>query len=118
MNKRIFIALFFTVFCAGLFAQNSSVLAQGDWYKISTTKNGIYKISYSSVVDLGIDVNNLAFVIHYQLPEQLEYYTHRSGRTARAGKSGFSIALILPNEINRIQEIQKELGIKFLEITV
>ena len=51
-------------------------------------------------------------------PEQLEYYTHRSGRTARAGKSGFSIALILPNEINRIQEIQKELGIKFLEITV
>ena len=59
MNKRIFIALFFTVFCAGLFAQNSSVLAQGDWYKISTTKNGIYKLSYSSVIDLGIDVNNL-----------------------------------------------------------
>ena len=45
-------------------------------------------------------------------------YIHRIGRTARAGKSGFSIALILPNEINRIQEIQKELGIKFLEITV
>ena len=59
MNKRIFITLFFTVFCAGLFAQNSSVLAQGEWYKISTTKNGIYKISYSSIVDLGIDVNNL-----------------------------------------------------------
>ncbi|MBT6650786.1 MAG: hypothetical protein HOB54_05410, partial [Flavobacteriales bacterium] len=59
MNKRIFIALFFTVFCAGLFAQNSSVLAQGEWYKISTTKNGIYKLSYSSVIDLGIDVDNL-----------------------------------------------------------
>ena len=59
MNKRIFIALFFTVFCAGLFAQNSSVLAQGEWYKISTTKNGIYKLSYSSVKDLGIDVDNL-----------------------------------------------------------
>ena len=59
MNKRIFIALFFTVFCAGLFAQNSSVLAQGDWYKISTTKNGIYKLSYSSIIDLGIDVDNL-----------------------------------------------------------
>ncbi|MDA9808064.1 type IX secretion system sortase PorU [Flavobacteriales bacterium] len=59
MNKRIFIALFFTVFCVGLFAQNSSVLAQGDWYKISTTKNGIYKLSYSSFIDLGIDVGNL-----------------------------------------------------------
>ena len=59
MNKRIFIALFFTVFCAGLFSQNSSVLAQGEWYKISTTKNGIYKLSYSSVIDLGIDVDNL-----------------------------------------------------------
>ena len=59
MKKRIFIALFFTVFCVGLFAQNSSVLAQGEWYKISTTKNGIYKLSYSSFVDLGIDVNDL-----------------------------------------------------------
>jgi ATP-dependent RNA helicase DeaD len=82
-------------------------------------KNGSLQVLISTDVSArGIDVNNLAFIIHHQLPEQLEYYTHRSGRTARAGKSGFSIALILPNEINRIQEIQKELGIKFLEITV
>lgn len=65
----------------------------------------------------GIDVNDLAFIIHHQLPEQLEYYTHRSGRTARAGKTGLSIALILPNELQRIHEIQKELGIKFTELT-
>ena len=50
----------------------------------------------------GIDVNNLAFVIHHQLPEQLEYYTHRSGRTARAGKTGQSIALIIPGEMQKI----------------
>ncbi len=82
-------------------------------------KNGSLQVLISTDVSArGIDVNNLAFIIHHQLPEQLEYYTHRSGRTARAGKSGFSIALILPNEINRIQEIQKELGIKFMEITV
>ena len=66
----------------------------------------------------GIDVTALEFVIHHQLPEQLEYYTHRSGRTARAGKSGTSLAFILPSEIEKIHQIQKELQIKFTEVTV
>ena len=66
----------------------------------------------------GIDVNNLSFVIHHQLPQQLEYYTHRSGRTARAGKKGVSVAFILPVELERVYEIQKELGIKFKEATL
>ncbi|MHB1146963.1 MAG: DEAD/DEAH box helicase [Lutibacter sp.] len=82
-------------------------------------KNGSLQVLISTDVSArGIDVDNLAFIIHHQLPEQLEYYTHRSGRTARAGKIGFSIALIVPNEVQRIHEIQKELGIKFIEITV
>ena len=66
----------------------------------------------------GIDVSNLAFVIHHQLPEKLEYYTHRSGRTARAGKRGFSIALVLPHETDRIKNIEKNLGIKFRETSI
>ena len=66
----------------------------------------------------GIDVKELEFVIHHQLPEQLEYYTHRSGRTARAGKSGTSLAFVLPSEIEKIHQIQKELNIKFTEVTV
>jgi ATP-dependent RNA helicase DeaD len=66
----------------------------------------------------GIDVNNLAFVIHHQLPEQLEYYTHRSGRTARAGKTGFSIALILPSELPHVHELQSKLGIQFKETSI
>lgn len=82
-------------------------------------KNGSLQVLISTdVSSRGIDVNNLAFIIHHQLPEQLEYYTHRSGRTARAGKTGFSIALIVPNEIQRIREIQKELEIKFIEISI
>jgi len=82
-------------------------------------KNGSLQVLVSTDVSArGIDVNNLAFIIHHQLPDQLEYYTHRSGRTARAGKFGFSLALILPNEVNKIQEIQKELGIKFIEVTI
>lgn len=65
----------------------------------------------------GIDVNNLSFVLHHQLPDYLEYYTHRSGRTARAGKTGQSIALIIPGEMKKIKEIENSLGIKFREMT-
>jgi ATP-dependent RNA helicase DeaD len=66
----------------------------------------------------GIDVNNLAFVLHHQLPEQLDYYTHRSGRTARAGKTGQSIALIVPGEMQKVIDIQNALDITFREITM
>ncbi|WP_400078805.1 DEAD/DEAH box helicase [Winogradskyella sp. R77965] len=66
----------------------------------------------------GIDVNNLAFVLHHQLPEHLDYYTHRSGRTARAGKAGQSIALIIPGEMQKVIDIQTALGIVFREITM
>ena len=82
-------------------------------------KNESLKVLVSTDVSArGIDVNNLAFVIHHQLPEQIEYYTHRSGRTARAGNTGRSIALILPNELQHITEIQKALDIQFKEITI
>ena len=66
----------------------------------------------------GIDVDNLAFIFHHQLPEHMEYYTHRSGRTARAGKKGESIALVLPNELQRVAEVEKALGIKIKELTL
>jgi ATP-dependent RNA helicase DeaD len=65
----------------------------------------------------GIDVKDLKFIIHHQLPEKTAYYTHRSGRTARAGKKGVSIALILPTELDQIYTIQKNLNIKFEEIS-
>lgn len=66
----------------------------------------------------GIDVRGLEFVLHHQLPEKLDYYTHRSGRTARAGKSGVSLVLILPSELPRLHEIQNALHIKFNEVHV
>ncbi len=64
----------------------------------------------------GIDVQGLGFIIHHQLPEKIEYYTHRSGRTARAGKKGFSIALVLHSEMQQIYDIEKKLNIKFEEV--
>jgi ATP-dependent RNA helicase DeaD len=72
----------------------------------------------TDVAARGIDVNNLTFVLHHQLPDFLEYYTHRSGRTARAGKTGQSIALIIPGEMQKVIDIQKDLGIIFNEMTM
>ncbi len=68
----------------------------------------------TDVAARGIDVQNLNFVVHHQLPEQLEYYTHRSGRTARGGNRGISQAFVLSNEIENIHQIQKRLNIKFI----
>lgn len=66
----------------------------------------------------GIDVADLAYVVHYQLPDQIEYYTHRSGRTARAGNTGVSLSFIVSQEISRIKEIESELGITFKRVEI
>ncbi|MFM7022430.1 MAG: DEAD/DEAH box helicase [Flavobacteriales bacterium] len=63
----------------------------------------------------GIDVEGLAYVVHYQLPDQAEYYTHRSGRTARAGKNGLSLCLVAKDEMTNMKFIEKKLGINILE---
>lgn len=70
----------------------------------------------TDVAARGIDIDNLAFVVHYQLPDQVDYYTHRSGRTARAGKTGLSLVLINKKEEKRVWELENELGIKFQKI--
>jgi ATP-dependent RNA helicase DeaD len=56
----------------------------------------------TDVAARGIDVNDLTHVIHYNLPDNDEYYTHRSGRTARAGKTGVSIALVSTRERTKL----------------
>lgn len=81
-------------------------------------KERIQVLVSTDVSARGIDVSNLSFVIHHQLPEHLEYYTHRSGRTARAGKTGQSIALILANEAQKVRTIENTLGIRFREMAV
>ena len=67
----------------------------------------------TDVAARGIDVEGLNFVIHRQLPEQKQYYTHRAGRTARAGRTGISICLIEPDERPDITELEQELGLNF-----
>lgn len=80
-------------------------------------KNKTLRLLVSTdVAARGIDVANLAFVVHYQMPDQTEYYTHRSGRTARAGNKGISLALVNQYELKKVREIEKELNIKFSKI--
>ena len=64
----------------------------------------------------GIDVADLSFVVHYQMPDKEEYYTHRSGRTARAGKSGISLCLVNSKELKSVRYFEKALGLSFRQI--
>ncbi|MBN8653051.1 MAG: DEAD/DEAH box helicase [Cytophagales bacterium] len=72
----------------------------------------------TDVAARGIDVSNLTHVIHMNMPDEMEYYTHRSGRTARAGKKGISIAIISKREIGRIQQVERSIKRKFTRINV
>ena len=67
----------------------------------------------TDVAARGLDVNDLTHVINYNLPDEKEAYTHRSGRTGRADKTGISIAIINLREKNKIKDIEKQLGKNF-----
>jgi len=72
----------------------------------------------TDVAARGIDVDNLTHVIHYSLPDSREYYTHRSGRTARAGKKGISLALVNSREAGTLKQYTDRLKITFEKIAV
>jgi ATP-dependent RNA helicase DeaD len=67
----------------------------------------------TDVAARGLDVDNLTHIINYMLPDDNEVYTHRSGRTGRAGKKGTSIAIANLKEKHKIQQIEKQVGKKF-----
>jgi ATP-dependent RNA helicase DeaD len=68
----------------------------------------------TDVAARGLDVNSLTHVINHKLPDQIENYTHRSGRTGRAGKTGISIALVSSKEKGRIGAIERIIKQKFV----
>ncbi|MCC7332451.1 MAG: DEAD/DEAH box helicase [Flavobacteriales bacterium] len=72
----------------------------------------------TDVAARGIDVDDVTHVFHIDLPDEIESYTHRSGRTARAGKSGKSIALVSPSKSSRIKLVEKQIGKKLELIKV
>ncbi len=72
----------------------------------------------TDVAARGIDVNDVTHVINYSLPDEIENYTHRSGRTARAGKTGVSISIIHGKEIHKIRQIEKVIGKRFIKAEI
>ncbi len=67
----------------------------------------------TDVAARGIDVNDITHVINYELPDDPEVYTHRSGRTARAGKSGICMSIVSPREIGSIRSIERIVKSRF-----
>jgi len=67
----------------------------------------------TDVAARGIDVNDITHVINFELPDDPEVYTHRSGRTARAGKSGICMSIVTPKEISSIRTIERIVKQKF-----
>ena len=69
----------------------------------------------TDVAARGLDVNDLTHVINYGLPDDIESYTHRSGRTGRAGKKGTSISIIHVKEKWKVRQIEKQIGKDFID---
>lgn len=87
--------------------------AQRDTVMEKFRQKNIQMLVATDVAARGLDVNNLTHVINHKLPDQTENYTHRSGRTGRAGNQGISIALINKKEKGKISSIERKIKQKF-----
>ncbi len=88
---------------------------QRDLVMKSFRNKQIQMLVATDVAARGIDVDDITHVIHYQLPDEIETYTHRSGRTGRAGKSGVSMVIITKSERRKIKSIEKIINQQFEE---
>ena len=77
-------------------------------------KNQLQLLVATDVAARGIDVDDITHVINYQLPDEIEVYTHRSGRTGRAGRSGISMVIATRSEIRKIHAIEKKIKQQFV----
>ncbi|MFN5296332.1 MAG: DEAD/DEAH box helicase [Flavobacteriales bacterium] len=92
--------------------------AQRDFVMKRYRSRSLQMLVATDVAARGIDVNDVTHVINYNLPDEIESYTHRSGRTARAGKTGVSIAIIHSKELHKIREIEKIIKRKFAQAQI
>lgn len=87
--------------------------AQRDNVMNGFRKKHIQMLVATDVAARGLDVNDLTHVINYKLPDELEIYIHRSGRTGRAGKTGISVSIVHSREVNKIKALEKITNKKF-----
>ncbi|MDK2820024.1 MAG: DEAD/DEAH box helicase [Mycoplasmataceae bacterium] len=72
----------------------------------------------TDVMARGIDVEHIEWVVNFDLPQEIEYYTHRIGRAGRAGRKGYALSLVKPEELEHIKEICFKTGSKIEEIQI
>ncbi|MBQ0112910.1 MAG: DEAD/DEAH box helicase [Bacteroidales bacterium] len=92
--------------------------AQRDHVMSRFRLKNIQMLVATDVAARGLDVNNLTHVINYELPDELEQYVHRSGRTGRADKQGISIAIINLKEKHKIKSLEKTLKKEFTKADI
>jgi len=92
--------------------------AQRDYVMQKFRIRNIQLLVATDVAARGLDVDDLTHIIHYSLPDDVESYTHRSGRTGRAGKTGTSIAIINLKEKHKLKNIEKIILKNFEEGTI
>nr|WP_317236061.1 DEAD/DEAH box helicase [Niabella hibiscisoli] len=92
--------------------------AQRDKVMARFREKSIQLLIATDVAARGIDVKEITHVINYELPDDTEVYTHRSGRTGRAGKSGVSVSLVTPRELYRLRQIEKLVNTKFHKMDI
>ncbi|SRX55218.1 DEAD/DEAH box helicase [Aequorivita sp. CIP111184] len=88
--------------------------SQRDTVMKSFRARQIQMLVATDVAARGIDVDDITHVINYQLPDETEIYTHRSGRTGRAGKTGISMVIVSKSEVRKIHTIEKMIQKKFI----
>jgi ATP-dependent RNA helicase DeaD len=87
--------------------------AQRDYVMNRFRSKNLQLLVPTDVAARGLDVNDLTHIINYNLPDELEAYIHRSGRTGRAGKHGISITIVHGRETNKISQLEKKVGKPF-----
>ena len=92
--------------------------AQRDHVMKRFREKSLQMLVATDVAARGIDVTDISHIINYNLPDELDIYTHRSGRTGRAGKSGISIAIVNHREKNKIPHIEKIINKRFEKLPV
>ena len=92
--------------------------AQRDSVMNKFRQRSIQLLIATDVAARGLDVDDLTHIVNFDLPDDIEAYTHRSGRTGRANKKGISIALVSPRERAQLQQIQRKLKTNFKTATV
>ena len=92
--------------------------AQRDYVMGKFKRKALHLLVATDVAARGIDVNGLSHVINYNLPQEIELYTHRSGRTGRADRKGISIAIINQREKGKLRRIEQVIKKEFTRLPI